>query len=151
MRKIYLSGAYVNEEHVRRAWARIRAGVNIELAAASVLPASRKINSATRSAYHGSLVSILALKRQLFTRAYEEAKNGRDWHRVFRGRRAIMWPDIQERTELGLTDYTKHELILKEPFKGRPVKIQIMVDHRNRKVREAAVFLVNGNGNGNAK
>jgi hypothetical protein len=145
MNKIYLTGAFVNEEHVRRAWARIRAGVNLELAAASVLPTSKRINSVTRGAYQSSLVSILALKRQLFTKAYEEAKNGRDWQRVFRGRKAIMWPDFQERTELGLTDYARHELILKEPYKGRPVKVKIMVDHQNRKVKEAAVVLLNGN------
>jgi hypothetical protein len=142
--KIYLSGAYINEEHIRRAWVRIRAGVQVELAAASVLPASKRINSATRGAYQNSLISILTLKRQLFSRAYEEARKGGDWHRVFMGRRSVFWPDIQERTELGLSDYTKHELILTEPYKGRPVKVKMTIDHRNRSVREATVVLLNG-------
>jgi hypothetical protein len=144
MKKIYLSGTFVNEEHVKRAWARIRAGVRIEFAAASVLPASKRINSATRGAYQASLVGILALKRQLFTRACEEAKKGEDWRRVFRGRKSVFWPDIQERAELGLIDYTRHELILTEPYKGRPIKVRMTIDHRNRSVREVAVVLLNG-------
>ncbi len=144
MKKIYISGTFVNEDHVRRAWARIRAGVRVEFAAASVLPASKKINSVTRGAYQASLVNVLALKRQLFTRACEEAKRGEDWRRTFRGRRSVFWPDIQERTELGLTDYTRHELILTEPYRGRPIKVKMTIDHRNRSVREAAVVLLNG-------
>lgn len=144
MKKVYLSGAFVNEDHVRKAWARIRAGVRVEFAAASVLPSSKKINSVTRGAYQASLVGVLALKRQLFTRACEEARKGEDWRRVFRGRKSVFWPDIQERMELGLTDYTRHELILTEPYRGRPVKVRMTIDHRNRSVREAAVVLLNG-------
>lgn len=146
MKKVYLSDTYVNEDHIRRAWSRIRAGVSVELAASSVLPGSKRINSVTRGAYQSSLVSILSLKRQLFTRAYEEAKKGGNWRRVFMGRRSIFWPDIQERTELGLTDYTRHEMILTEPYRGRPVKVRMTIDHRNRSVREAAVVFVNGPG-----
>ena len=123
---------------------RIRTGVKIEHAAVSVLPSSKRINSVTRMAYQNSLISILALKRQLFTLACEEAKNGRDWRRIFRGRRSVFWPDIQERTELGLTDLTNHELILKEPYTGRPMKVRMIVDHRNRNVREAIVVSLNG-------
>ena len=123
---------------------RVRAGVRVELAAASVLPTSKRINSSTRGAYQNSLVNILNLKRQLFSRAYEESKNGGEWRRVFMGRKSIFWPDIQERTELGLGDYTRHELILKEPYKGRPVKVRMTVDHRTRTVKEATVVLLNG-------
>lgn len=144
MNKVYLSGAYVNEAHVRMAWSRLRAGVRVELAAASVMPASKRINSVTRNAYQNSLVSVLNLKRQLFTRACEEARNGGNWRRVFMGRRSVFWPDIQERTELGLSDYTRHELILTEPYRGRPVKVKMTIDHKNRSVREAAVLFVNG-------
>jgi len=144
LKRVYLSGAAINEEHVRKAWARIKVGVKVEHAAVSVLPASKRINSVTRGAYQSSLISILTLKRQLFTRAYEEAKKGGDWHRVFMGRRSIFWPDVHERMELGLTDYTRHELILKEPYKGRPIKVRVTIDHRNRSVMEAAVVLLNG-------
>lgn len=146
MKKVYLAGAYVSDEHIRRAWMKLRAGVRVELAAASVIPSSKKINSVTRGAYHNSLVSILNLKRQLFTRAYEEAKSGGEWRRVFMGRPSVFWPDIQERTELGLCDYSRHELILREPYKGRPVKVRMTIDHRSKSVREASLVLVNGRG-----
>jgi hypothetical protein len=143
MKKIYLSGVYVNESHIEAAWARIRAGVKLELAVASVLPASKRINS-TRTAYQNSLISVLTFKRQLFTLAYEESKKSGDWRRVFRGRRRIFWPSIQERTELGLSDYTRHELILIEPYRGRPLKVTMTIDHEKRSVREAVVLALNG-------
>ena len=144
MKKIYLSGVYVNESHIEAAWARIRAGVKLELAVVSVLPASKRINSTTRTAYQNSLISVLKLKRQLFTLAYEESKKSGDWRRVFRGRRRIFWPSFQERTELGLSDYTRHELILTEPYRGKPLKVTMTFDHEKRSVREAVVLALNG-------
>ena len=143
---MYLPGAFVSEEHVNKAWSRIRAGVKLELAAASVLPPSKKINSVTRTAYQNSLMSILSLKRQLFTVACEEARRGADWRRIFRGRRTIFWPNVQERTELGLTDYTMHEVTLVEPYRGRPLKVKMTIDHRNKSVKEAIVVNLNGRG-----
>lgn len=144
MKKIYLSGIFISENHIEAAWARIRAGVRLEMAAASVLPATRRINSTTKTAYQNSLVSVLALKRQLFTLACEESKKGGDWRTVFRGRRRIFWPSIQERTDLGLSNYTRHELILSEPYRGRPLKVMMTVDHDKRSVKEAVVFPLNG-------
>lgn len=147
MKRIYLPGAYVSEDHVKKAWARIRAGVRVELAAASVLPSSKKINSVTRSAYQNSLTSVLTLKRQLFTLACEEARRGGDWRRIFRGRSSIFWPNLEERNELGLSDLTQHEIILTEPYKGRPVKVRMTIDHKNKNVKEAIVVSLNGHGN----
>jgi hypothetical protein len=144
MKKIYLAGAYVNEDHVRTAWARVRAGVKTEKAAASVLPASKRINSVTRSAYQSSLISILTLKAQLFTQAFEEQRKGGDWHKVFRGRKSIFWPDESEKGALELTDYTQHEVILAEPHRGRPVKVKMTIDHDKRRVRQAELHPLNG-------
>jgi hypothetical protein len=144
VKSVYLAGAYINEEHVRRAWARIRAGVRMELAAISVLPASRRINSVTRTAYESSLISILTLKTDLFTRAYQESRDGRDWRRVFRGRKAIFWPSIQERVELGLSDLTRHEISLNELFRGKPLKVRVIIDHNRKRVEEATVVSLNG-------
>lgn len=144
MNRIYIAGAYVNESHVRLAWSRLRAGIMVEVAAASAMPSSKRINSVTRGAYQNSLVTVLNLKRQLFTKACEEARKGGDWRRFFLGRRSVFWPDIQERTELGLSDYTRHEIILKEPYRGRPIKVKMTIDHKSRSVREAAAVFVNG-------
>lgn len=144
LKRIYLSGVYLNENHIEAAWARVRAGMKLELAAASVLPASKRINSSSRVAYLNSLISILNTKRQLFTLAYQESKKGGDWRRVFRGRRKILWPTIQERTELGLSDYTRHELVIKEPYRGKPLRVSLTIDHHNRSVMEAVALALNG-------
>jgi hypothetical protein len=154
MKTLYVSGASINEEHFKKAWARVRAGVKIELAAASVLPSTKRINSSSRAVYLNTLISVLILKRDLFTKALEESKRGGDWHKIFRGRRSIFWPDIDEKKELGLTDYTRHEIIVKEPYKGRPVKITMTIDHKSKSVREAVVAPLNGDAkylNGDAK
>ena len=139
-----MPGAFINEEHIKRAWSRVRAGVKIELAVASVVPPVKKVNAITRAAYLNSLASLLSLKQQLFTLACEEAKKGNDWRRVFRGRRAIFWPDANERTELGLTDFTRHEITILDPFKKKPMKVRITVDHDNRNVKDAVIVSING-------
>jgi hypothetical protein len=146
VKKIYIAGVFLNERHIEDAWARIRAGVRVEPAAASVLPTSKRINSINRTVYLSNLVTVLSLKSRLFTLAYEETRKGGDWHRIFRGRRRIFWPNAQERRALGLSDYTSHELILSEPYRGRPLKLKLMIDHGKRSVREAVVVDLDGHG-----
>jgi hypothetical protein len=63
---------------------------------------------------------------------------------MFRGRRSIFWPDIQERGELELSDFTRHELVLNEPYRGKPVKLTMTIDHRKKSVREAVAVSLNG-------
>ena len=144
MKRIYLSGAWISEEHVRKAWARVRAGVQIESAVMSVLPSSSRINSTTREVYQNNLIGILRLKRHLFTLAYDEARERGNWRRIFRGRRSIFWPDANERLQLGLADYSEHELVLERPRHGRPVKVRVTIDYRNRRVKEAVMVPLNG-------
>ncbi len=135
---------FLNERHIEDAWERIRAGVKVDFAAASVLPTSRRINSINRTVYLSNLITILSLKSHLFTLAYEETRKGGNWHRIFQGRRRILWPNAQERKALGLCDYTSHELILTEPYRGRSLKVRMMIDHGKRSVREAVVFDFDG-------
>jgi len=134
----------LNEKHIEDAWTRIRAGVKVDLAAASVLPGSKRINSVNRTMYLSNLITILSLKSNLFTLAYQETTRGGDWHRIFRGRRRIFWPSVQERRALGLSDFTSHELVLNEPQRGRPLKVRMVVDHGKRRVREAAIVDLDG-------
>jgi hypothetical protein len=143
LKRIYLSGAWISEEHIRKAWARVRAGVQIESAAMSVLPSSSRINSTTREVYQNNLIGILRLKRRLFTLAYETRDQG-NWRKIFRGRRSIFWPDANERLQLGLTDYSEHELILEQPRNGRHMKVKVTVDYQKRRVREAVMVPMNG-------
>jgi hypothetical protein len=144
LRKIYISGMYLTEKHIEDAWARARAGVRLELAAASVLPASKRINSINRAAYESNLITILSLKSNLFTKAYAETVKGGDWHRIFRGRKRIFWPNAEERKALGLSDYSDHELVLNEPTRGRPIKLKMMIDHGKRSVMKAVVMDLDG-------
>jgi hypothetical protein len=47
---------------------------------------------------------------------------------------------VDERLELGLTDYVRHEIMLKEPYRGKPVKVRIIIDHGKKSVKDAVAF-----------